>query len=90
MLRARLYTENKELPDMCQLASLYFLSYTVFGGGGVWNGKHEPSITFEVIENTSKDFMRSRLKALAEDIKSFNKQSAVLFTIEEIEGELVQ
>jgi len=86
MIRARIYTENKELHDLCRLVSEFFDSYTVYGGGGVWNGKHEPSITIEIIADSPR--MQS-LEDLCRLIKDFNKQEAVLYTLESIRGELI-
>jgi hypothetical protein len=89
MIRARVYTENKRLVELCQIADGYFKGYTVFGAGGSWKGKHEPSVCFEIIEDTTEKSMTFAVEDFASDIKRFNEQEAVLYTIEEIKGVLL-
>lgn len=80
MKRARIYTENKNLHNLCLIADQYFESYSVIGCGGVWHGKHEPAVIFEVI---GADVLEVRAFAL--DVKAYNRQEAVLVT--QIDGD---
>jgi hypothetical protein len=86
MLRARVYTENKNLQALCQIASGYFDSYSVIGCGGVWEGKHEPAVIFEILRDTTLRSMTYAVEDFGHDVKDYNKQEAVLYTIDEVTG----
>ena len=78
----RIYTENKNLDRVIQLASNRFPGFTLFKATGVWNGVAENSVVIEIV-NTGERSDRSVeliVHALAEDIRVLNEQDAVLVT----------
>lgn len=87
MLRARVYTENLRLPELCKIADGYFDGYTViFNAGGSWKGKHEPAVIFEILEDSTERSLIFAIEDFASDVKDFNQQEAVLYTIEEVKA----
>lgn len=72
----RILTENKNKRDLLSLASGYFEGFTAIEGLGYWQGKGEQSLILEV--ETSDG---AAVKRLANDIKIFNSQQAVLVEV---------
>lgn len=72
----RVLTENKNKRDILALASGYFQGFTVLEGRGFWQGQQEKSLILEVETNDERS-----VKRLANDIKIFNSQEAVLVEV---------
>jgi hypothetical protein len=81
MKKYRIYTENKNLEKIKELASSYLESFTIFQAGGCWKGAWEDSV---VIESIGK-FLLGDVRRLAMEIKKMNDQEAVLITQEDVE-----
>lgn len=78
--RYRLYTEEK--PNLRELVSAMFRSYTMFPAEGVWEGHSENSAVIELIGEKADAPMVARL---AERIRVTNDQTAVLVTAEPVQ-----
>ena len=84
--RYRLYTEDLNRKTLARLFDRHFNSYSVQEQKGVWNGKAEKSLVFEIICDEREALI---LPYIAEDIKLHNKQEAVLITTEQITEVLI-
>ena len=73
----RIYTENKNIQRIQELADESFEGYTMLEGIGRWERQNEKSLVIEVIGNKSR-MMDASL--IANDIKQVNEQQAVLIT----------
>ena len=78
----KIYTENKNLDKVIQLASNRFPGFTLYKTIGVWQGKAENSIVIEIVNTgeRSDGSVELIVHALAEDIRVLNEQDAVLVT----------
>lgn len=76
----RLYTEG--YPNVRELVSRYFDAATLSHGIGIWQGKTEDSMIVEVIA-PQHDLVETdlRMRKLARDIMTENRQAAVLYTV---------
>jgi hypothetical protein len=83
----RIYTENKNLNKVRNLLNVCFECYTIIDGQGTWKSKGEKSIIVELILNGEVN--EKRVYAVAESIKTINKQEAVLITAHEVETRLI-
>ena len=72
----RILTQDINRPGILTATNKYFNGYTIRPGIGYWEGQAEDSLTIEVITDNTPDVMK-----LAKDIKSINKQDAVLVEI---------
>jgi len=91
MIRYRIYTEHKS-PEATEdalalVTGAGFDGFTVYHGTGYWKGIPERNLTIEII---TEDLDNVKVVALAERVRVFLKQEAVLVTREEIAGVLLQ
>lgn len=74
----RIYTENKNMARVVELASDIFAEgFSVFTGQGYWAGSTEPCLILEV---AAEEEQRPIVLALADSIKVENKQQCVMVT----------
>jgi len=86
MKRYRLYTQDVNRQALRRMFDRHFDSYSIQEQRGVWNGKAEDSLVFEIICSESEGTI---LPLIAKDIKLHNKQEAVLITSEPITEVLI-
>lgn len=86
MTRYKIYTENKRLPMLRTVIKKYFNAVTETHGIGLWKGKSEKSVVFEII---GPSHLEPKVLAVAGIFKCENKQTAVLVTRELIEEVLI-
>ena len=67
----RIYTENR--PNLAELVSAKFDSFTIFQGTGYWKGQAEQSAVIEILSNA-----RAKAENLARTIRNLNSQESVL------------
>lgn len=80
----RIYTENKNLEAVLEIANFALEGYTVLQGTGYWKGKPEPCL---VIEWVGSDPFR--ITGVAAAIKTRNQQETVLLTCQDIQESFV-
>jgi len=80
----RLYTEAKNVDRLHELIGEDFKGYTAIKSLGVYNGKVEDSIVFEIVDDSLGTL--SVLAAISEIIRRENNQECVLVTRNEIES----
>jgi len=71
----RLYTEYKRPLNTSKIVSKYFQGFTVTKGIGYWMGLPEKSMIIEIVTERAMD---AKVKKLADEIKRYNSQEAVL------------
>lgn len=78
----RIYTEDKNREKTINLASRYFLNFSVFYGKCVWHSNQESTVVFEVVDDSGIDdrSVHTRVINLAKAIRKLNKQTDVLVT----------
>jgi hypothetical protein len=69
----RIYTEDKNLPQISSILNEDFPSYSVFEATGVWKGVQEKSLLIEIDGANA-----TKVRAVAAKIKALNGQEAVL------------
>ena len=79
----RIYTENKRKRFLLRLFSESFPGFTVYEATGFWQGKQEKTLMFEII--TQDKSAKSKLKLICQSICGFNKQSAILLSVQDCE-----
>lgn len=72
----RIFTENKNKPDILKLTSKLFDGFTAFNATGYWKGNPEKSLCLEIITDQS-----SKVDLLAGRIKRANDQESVLVEV---------
>jgi hypothetical protein len=82
-MRYRLYTESINRDRLAELFA-DIEGYTVLSGVGVYKGKEERAVVYEVVSNTRG--MLSVLQNIARIIREENKQETVLVTRESVES----
>lgn len=86
MTSYRIYTEDKNSSAVVKMIGEHgFHAATVYMTEGLWNGKTEPSIVIEIIED-GKD---KEIRELAQAIKVFNHQEAVLVTRSSVDVDMI-
>lgn len=80
----RIYTEDTNRDVILGILDSRFPAYTLLGAEGAWKGQRERSL---VIEIANAD--RAQVTAAAQEIKTANKQQAVMVTYEPVEVALV-
>jgi hypothetical protein len=80
----RICTEDKNHERVRELCAKRFDAFTVLHGMGCWKGTLEPALIIEIAIEDGYQKMREDAKELAQEIKEFNDQEAVL--IEYIES----
>ena len=88
MYKYTIYTENKNKKQVVNLlnANKLIEGFTIYGRLGFWAGAQEKQLTIVILSNTLLD---NTIKQLCYNIKVNNKQIAVLFTKENMEGDLI-
>lgn len=86
MTRYRIYTEHKHPKMLRLLVKKCFDAVTEFRGRGLWKGKAEKSVVFEII---GPSYLEKKVLECARIIKRENEQDAVLVTRELIEEVLI-
>jgi hypothetical protein len=81
-MRYRLYTESVNRDRLAELFA-DIEGYTVLAGVGVYKGKEERAVVYEVISNSLG--ILSVLQSIARIIREENKQESVLVTREPVE-----
>jgi len=77
----RIYTEDVNTEETIKTVSRYFDCYTLFRAVGFWLGEKENSLCFEIVGNTPSEIQGNfmdKATAVAREIKTLNKQQAVL------------
>jgi hypothetical protein len=87
MTRLRGYTERVNIEGIRRILSAHFAGYTIYDALGVWERIEENSLIMEVLTDNAEEVTKF-LKAM-EEIKTSNKQQAVLVTQEEVTGSLI-
>lgn len=80
----KIYTERLNEEKIKELLSISFDGFTIIHTKGFWKGASEDSVIVEIITKNA-----TLVKAIAEQIKKFNKQEAVLVTSQAVDCELV-
>ena len=92
-LKARIYTEARDVEGIKAMVGVAFDGYTIFDATGVWEGQEEQSVVIEILclepFSSLQESFRRLVHSTAAAIKKVNQQEAVLVTFEEIEGELI-
>jgi hypothetical protein len=77
-LTFRIYTEDVRREELINLTSLKFEAFTTYEGVGFWRGLEEKSLIIEVLATEDFELVEKNIQDLAFEIKSLNKQEAVL------------
>lgn len=72
----RLYTQD--FPNLPELVSRYVDGATLTLSTGLWEGKREMARVIEIIGPAN---LAAKIRFLAEDIKTLNRQAGVLITV---------
>lgn len=80
----KIYTENLNEDKIKELLSISFDGFTIIHTKGFWKRTEEDSIIVEILTENE-----TLIKAIAQVIKGFNKQEAVLITSHAVDCELV-
>ena len=80
----KIYTERMNEDKINELLSISFDGFTVIHTQGNWKGVKEDSIIIEIITKNE-----TLVKAIAQAIKKFNKQEAILVTSQNVDCELL-
>lgn len=80
----KIYTELMNEDKINELLSISFDGFTVIHTKGNWKGVKENSIIIEIITKNE-----TLVRAIAQAIKTFNKQQAVLVTCQNVDCELI-
>lgn len=84
MFRYRVYTEAKNEARLNELIGDDFKGYTVLKSLGVYNGKVENALVFEIVTGDASAL--SCIKQICNIIREENKQECVLVTRDEVES----
>lgn len=80
MLTIRLYTEDKNRDRITTIVGEHFEGFSLIPCEGVWHGTIERGLIVEIASRTPvTDIPLARL--IAQEIKAYNTQEAVLMTI---------
>lgn len=80
----KIYTEKLNEEKIKELLSLSFDGFTIIHTKGFWKGIKENSIIIEIITKNE-----TLVRAIAQAIKKFNNQQAVLVTCQSVDCELI-
>ena len=79
----RIYTENKNMARVVELASEVFAEgFSIFTGQGYWAGSTEPCLIVEIVAAQNQGVL---VVALADLIKTENSQQCVMVTWSDVE-----
>lgn len=83
-----IHTEFKNVKYIRNLLDsvLGYIGYTLIPCQGAWHGKREKALKIEVIHDKDVSYL---ITHIAESIKRFNRQDAVLVTSHSIESDLI-
>lgn len=68
------------------MISEYFGGFTIYRTAGYWNAKAEKSVVIEII--TDETAAEYKIRQIALKIRGFNKQDAVMVTLNEVNMEI--
>jgi len=83
----RICTEDVNRETIIDLVAIHFGCFNVLTGHGYWQGIAEQSLTVEIITDLAT--AREAIYGIASKIRDYNKQDAVLVTVQTIESELI-
>jgi len=74
----RLFTEDKNYDAVVKIVGRYFNNFSVLPYKGYWLGKPEPALCIEIDMLNAPPNWLARVKCIASEIKTINKQQTVL------------